>query len=129
MTLSITRHLPLITACIEFTDKPIAPCPAITTDLDFSDLFEVVEDDDELETLTHDDSVSQRGISPLSMLSDSSSDDMPLPVAQAPNNKVPQPFGQPGRPGSGGHSIRHELSAWGTELLDEFEVCKYGVKL
>ncbi|PPQ82451.1 hypothetical protein CVT24_002472 [Panaeolus cyanescens] len=103
-----TRHLPLITACIEFSEKPNVPLPSITSDLDFDAPSQI-----EVDTL------SERGTSP-SVLSDSGSSNND--VTATSDNKIPQPFGQPGRPGSGGHSVRQELAAWGEELLDEFTV-------
>ncbi|KAF9042032.1 hypothetical protein BJ165DRAFT_1405761 [Panaeolus papilionaceus] len=96
------RHLPLLTSCIEFGDKPITPLPVVTAEVDFGSPDPLLQEDIQ--------NVPDRERSPTLSVAAHESDKIASPLTY---NKVPKPPGQPGRPQSGGYSLDIELKRWG----------------
>lgn len=109
----ISRALPLITHRISFSGKAMSSSPAITARIEFPGRLEAAKEqevvflqqDRELTPSvagSDDPSVNHDSESELSGLFDSDSD-----------IKISKPFGEPGRPRSGGYNIEAVLAPWG----------------
>lgn len=115
----LSRQLPVITTCIEFSQKNLGPTPIITPQIDFAHNASknlLVEDEDV--GMMEGDTVD-------ALLEKTPDHDDTLDIlAHLMKNptKIPKPIGEPGRPRSGGYCLEAALGNWGDELFHAVNV-------
>lgn len=127
----VKKHLPLITARIEFSVTTTPKPPMITPRMDLGKRLKLKRDpsisDDEERTPkrrrqsfspAHDDGTD---VESLSSLSDITSEDESASANYTMLGKVPKPPGEAGRPGSGGYNLEERLG-WPKKEYDEMVV-------
>jgi hypothetical protein len=115
----LSRQLPVITMCIEFSQKNLGPTPIITPQIDFannSSKILLVEEENAMEVDIVDVLVPEKA-------PDYDDDTLDI-LADAMKNptKIPKPIGEPGRPRSGGYCLEAALGNWGDELFHAINV-------
>lgn len=114
----LSRQLPVITTCIEFSQKNLGPNPIITPQIDFANNTSKhlpVEDENMMEVDIADVSAPEKT---------PDYDDTLDILADAMKNptKIPKPIGEPGRPRSGGYCLEAALGNWGDGLFHAINV-------
>ncbi|PPR05294.1 hypothetical protein CVT26_011617 [Gymnopilus dilepis] len=117
----LSRHLPIITNRIRFVSVKLAPPPVITQRIDFAGMW-VYDREPENQNSASPIGPAQR-VSP--ELQDNemdpgtyttSSDESEISDDEDECRKIPKPQGEPGRPRSGGYTLKKVLRGWGDDL-------------